>query len=99
MNGQFETDLRGQLLLAAVAAGLTTFGLVYVMDLMTPPCGGPFCFYALLWLPVSAVGAAAVALVVAWYARRGGSGYAGALIAAVPGFAVAWYLLIGRNPF
>jgi hypothetical protein len=83
------------LAVAGVAAGLTTFALVYLMDTMTPPCGGPFCFFALVWMPVSGLGAAIVALLVGKLARRGARGYALALLAGAAGYLVAWQILSG----
>lgn len=74
---------------------VVTLGLTYGMVLLTPPCPGPWCLYVLVYLPVSAVGAAIAALVVGAYARRGFRGYVLALLAGVVGYGVAWVILSG----
>ena len=79
---------------AAGAAAVTTVALVLVSVRLTPPCGGPWCLTGLLYLPISAVGAAIVALAIARYARRGSLGYLLGLLAGAIGYGAAWYYLL-----
>ena len=76
---------------AAGAAAVVTIVLVFVSYQLTPSCGGPWCLTGLLYFPISAIGAAIVALVVARSARRS---YLVGLLAGVGGYAAAWFWLL-----
>ena len=72
-------------LIATVVIAVETLTMVWVMVGLTPPCPGPWCLHILLYLPLSAIGAAIVALVIGWWARHGGRGYLVSLLAGVAG--------------
>ena len=82
------------LAVAAGAAAVTTVALVFVSVQLTPPCGGPWCLTGLLYFPISAIGAAIVALAIAGYARRGPRGYLVGLLAGAVGYGAAWFYLL-----
>jgi hypothetical protein len=84
---------------AAVGAALVTAALVLVSAALTPPCPGPWCLYVLLYLPISGLGSAGAAVVIAAYARRGVGGYVLALLAGAAGYGAAWWWLINAGWF
>lgn len=81
------------LAVAAGAAAVTTVALVFVSVQLTPPCH-PWCLTGLLYFPISAIGAAIVALAIAGYARRGPRGYLLGLLAGTVGYGAAWFYLM-----
>jgi hypothetical protein len=82
-----------------VAITIATLAMVWVMVQLTPPCPGPWCLYALIYLPISAVGAAILAIVMGRWARLGGRGYVVSLLAGVAGYAAAWFYILRGLPF
>jgi hypothetical protein len=85
-------------LLATGVAAAATLVLVHLVHWIIPPCGGPWCFDGVLYLPVPAIGATLSAASVARYARRGRWAYAIALMAGAIGHVVAWVQLQGGMP-
>jgi hypothetical protein len=64
---------------------------------VSPPCH-PWCLTGLLYFPISAIGAAIVALAIAGYARRGPLGYLLGLLAGAVGYGAAWFYLLDAGP-
>lgn len=79
---------------AAGGAAVTTVAIVFLSVRLTPTCDGPWCLTGLLYVPISAIGAAIVALGIAGYARRGPIGYLLGLLAGAAGYAASWYYLM-----
>src|SRR5688572_15631572 len=81
------------LAVATGAAAVTTVALVFVSVQLTPSCH-PWCLTGLLYFPISAIGAAIVAVAISAYARRGARGYLLGLLAGAVGYGAAWFYLL-----